>query len=363
MSPDERRPRILLGHLAAFGDCLCATTVARQIRQDYPLCHLTWAVATPYRTIVEGNPDVDEIWEIPFGRTEATSMAGWKSFVRQARAERRRGKFDLLFFTQVPPANYHRFDGTVRASVLRGYPGAITVPLAPVVRLTEKEAGEARAFAERHRLAEGKRVVLFECAAFSGQSFVTPDFALATARELTRRLDDCTVLLSSSTAIPSGDPRIIDGSTLTFKANAELTKYADLFVGAYSGITWLALSDWARRIPMIQLARRAAGVFGSLALDAEYFTLPSDQLLEMTDSPPERVAEVIEASLRGPFAEARRKFHQPAPPDLSFYFNTFLLSLLKGRHPIMAAGSLRTVIRRYGWGAVGRTLRGLFDRL
>ena len=59
------RKRFLIGQLGSFGDCLFATTVARQIKNDYPDCHLTWAVGSIYRSILDGNPYIDDIWEFP----------------------------------------------------------------------------------------------------------------------------------------------------------------------------------------------------------------------------------------------------------------------------------------------------------
>ena len=69
MSMQERK-RILLGQLGSFGDCLYATTVARQIKVDFPECHLTWAIGSPYRSILDNSPDVDDIWEVPFSSRE-----------------------------------------------------------------------------------------------------------------------------------------------------------------------------------------------------------------------------------------------------------------------------------------------------
>ncbi len=39
--------------------------IARQIKQDYPGCHLTWAIASFCKAILNNNPYVDTVWEIP----------------------------------------------------------------------------------------------------------------------------------------------------------------------------------------------------------------------------------------------------------------------------------------------------------
>lgn len=70
------RKRILLGQLGSNGDCLHATVLARQIKHDYPNCHLTWAIGSIYRSIIENNPFIDRIWEIPATNWEEI-VAAW----------------------------------------------------------------------------------------------------------------------------------------------------------------------------------------------------------------------------------------------------------------------------------------------
>ncbi len=57
--------RILLGMLASNGDCLYATAIARQIKVDFPGCHLTWAIGSLSRQVLANNPDIDQVWELP----------------------------------------------------------------------------------------------------------------------------------------------------------------------------------------------------------------------------------------------------------------------------------------------------------
>ena len=47
--------------LYSNGDCLYATTVARQIKNDYPDCHITWAIASFCKDIINLNPFVDDV--------------------------------------------------------------------------------------------------------------------------------------------------------------------------------------------------------------------------------------------------------------------------------------------------------------
>ena len=66
--------RILLGMLGSNGDCLYATAIARQIKHDFPGCHLTWAVASLCRNVLFNNTDIDALWEIP--------LASWSEMDR-----------------------------------------------------------------------------------------------------------------------------------------------------------------------------------------------------------------------------------------------------------------------------------------
>lgn len=339
--------RILLGHLASNGDCLYATAVARQIKNDYPGCHLTWAVGSLYRQAIDNNPYVDKIWEVQIANRDEIEIV-WKIFAEEARERKQRGEFDEIFFTQLNPDNYRNFDGTVRASIFRGYPRPITVPVQPVIRLREEEVAHVREFAEQQLLSKRKHVILFECSAASSQTFVTPSFAIEAAQIARRLLPDSVFILSSNVKIESPDERIIDGSVVPFRENAELTKYCSLLVGCSSGVSWLATSNGAKQLPKIQLLSRKTGVFASMRHDAEYFGLPTDEILEMTDCTSEHVASCIVTACTESFEEARKKYHEQIAVDLTFYFERFMRSQLRQGHPLTIMRSMTNVARRYG---------------
>ena len=68
------KKNIALVHLASNGDILYATAIARQIKEiDFPNCNLTWVVSSSGKKILENNPYVDEIIEIPSSFAEATT--------------------------------------------------------------------------------------------------------------------------------------------------------------------------------------------------------------------------------------------------------------------------------------------------
>jgi hypothetical protein len=339
--------RILLGQLASNGDCLYATAIARQIKADYPGCHLTWAIGSFCRPMIEGNPYVDEIWEIEIPDRHHMDDA-WRSFEKVAKKRFQNGEFDKIFLTQINPNNFQNFDGTVRSSLFRAYPGPITVPVQPVLRLREDERANVREFAESNNLKGREFVILFECASSSGQSFVTPSFAVATASAVVARKPNVACILSSNIAIRSDDERIIDGSRLRLRENAELTNYCHLIVGCSSGVSWICTSDAAAPLPFVQLLKKSTSVFASMQHDAEYFGLPTDHIMEMTECSPEHLADCLVEIISNGFPSAKKKYHEQIPVKLDLYFEVFMRAVLRSGHPVKFFTSMRHVLRRYG---------------
>jgi len=113
-----------------------SNTISRVARSRGPF-------GSAFRSILDGNPFVDAIWEIPVsGRAELDSA--WRTFEPLARRKVKNHQFDRAFFTQLGPNNYQNFDGTIRASIFRGYPFPVTVPVTPVLRLSPGEIETVR---------------------------------------------------------------------------------------------------------------------------------------------------------------------------------------------------------------------------
>jgi hypothetical protein len=342
----KNKYNILLGQLGRRGDCLYATTIARQIKQDYPGCRLTWAISSLYRTIIDGNPFVDEIWEIEQCTAESADET-WNKFYLVAMAKKKSGQYDDVFFTQVPPSNFQNYDGTSRSSIFRGYPHSITVPIQPVIRLFDTEVQNVKTFIANNHILPHDIVVLFECASTSGQSHVTPEFAFQTAQMVTQRNNRIKFILTSDKSISQQLPNIIDGSTLTFRENAELTHSCALLVGCSSGISWLATSDWAKPIPQVQLLKKTTRMYASMLSDAEYFHLPTDHILEIVDASSEYVAKILLHILEQGFDAARNKYQQINPLIFDFYLTQINHELLSKKMYLKAAQAIGTAFVRY----------------
>lgn len=344
---DAGPKRILLGQLGSNGDCLHATVLAKQIKHDYPDCHLTWAVSSLCRGMIDHNPDVDAIWEIPVAGWQDFTAA-WYEFEKAAHRMKAEGEFDEVILSQIYPGNYQNYDGTVRASVLRAYPRPITVPIQPTLRLTTDEVMKVRRFAEEHHLYQYRHVILFECASKSGQSFVTPEYALQVARALRELEPEAAIVLSSHLPLMTSDPQIIDGSVLSLRETAELTKYCTLLVGCSSGVSCISITDWAKPLPMIQVLTGATSVYASFAHDHAYFQLPTAHVLEMADCPPEELLSCIATALADGFATARQHFHQEIPLDFAFYLQAIRQNLLAAGQYAKVVHALLHTTERYG---------------
>lgn len=308
--------RVLLGQLNSNGDCLFATVIARQIKEiDYPGCHLTWAVNSRCRQTIENNPYVDEIWEIPTEETLA-SLDEWNSFVADAETRRKNGDFDQIFLTQIIGENLLNFDGGIRSSIYNSYPHPITVPFDPVLRLTDAEIANVGDFVEHHGLCDRNLVILIECGPASFDSSLDQAAALQLAAELTAANKNIAVILSSNRSFDSERKNIIDASVLTFRENAELTKYCDLFIGCGSGITWLTTSDEARRLDTVLVISENHNVLPSMIYDHENVGLPTERIIEICSGPAaiDRLRQCLDTVINVGFAEARSKFNENMRP-------------------------------------------------
>jgi tetratricopeptide (TPR) repeat protein len=343
--------RILLGHLISNGDCLYATAIARQIKHDFPGCHLTWAVSSLCRQIIEENPYIDEIWEIPLARWSFELLQPcWSSFADEALRRYDQGLYDFVFFTQIYPGNPHHFEGTVRPGIFLGYPGKITVPIQPSLFLRNEEVERVKQFAELNHLGSFEQVVLFESSGKSGQTHITSEFALEAAERIAQEFGGRhAVILSSHQAVPRLQKGVIDGSTLTLREMAELTKYCTMLIGCSSGISCVATSSWAKPLPMIQMLTNRCAMFASLAHDYLHFGLPTSHVIEMFDADVERLIGCFAASLRDGWVKARTLFHQEPQIVFSYYLDFAKTILLDAYDYYGFCVSLRHTVNRYGW--------------
>lgn len=304
----------MIGQIACFGDCLLATTLARQIKQDEPESHITWAVAAKYRSVLEHNPYIDEIWELPI-YTRNIGIAEWYDFEEKAELKKQTGVFDELLNMQIFNTHILSFFTTLRHTVFKIFNRPITVDIAPVIELTPQEVDNVARFARQNRLDSYKNVVLFECAPTSDQSQLNVPFAKEIALTLANENKDTCFILTTSDKLDIDSNQIIDASVLSFRENAELTKYCTLLIGCSSGITWLSTSAYCKRLPMIQLLNERSMIFAGVNFDFEINGLDNGHIIEMTDYDRESVLRCIRSVFQQGVPASRREFNQAYKPN------------------------------------------------
>lgn len=331
--------KFLIGQLGCYGDCLYATTVARQIKFDFPDCHITWAVSSKYKSILNLNPHVDEVWEIEDPDNKYDSEI-WLKFEKEAKKKKKAGVFDELVLTQIPPKRWKYYDGTIRSTTLNGYNRPINVNISPVIILSNDEVANVSNFVKKFNLSQFKEVILFECSPGSGQSKVNIDFAKEVAEITTKSNPHICFIITSHRKIDFCSNQIIDASELTFRENVELTKYCTLLIGCSSGITWLSTSEWAKKIQTIQLLHPNPMLFAGMHFDFKINNLDYSHIIEMIDFDVKRVVKCINSVFNYNFLIVKEEMHQNYLPnkenlmgciDRMLWNNESIMSIIKFR--------------------------------
>lgn len=341
--------RILLGMLGSNGDCLYATAIARQIKQDFPGCHLTWAIGSLSRRVLCNNPDIDAVWEIPLADWSEINRC-WELFEIEAHELGSSGQFDHIFLTQISPARFANYDGTIRPSIFRNFSRPISVPVDVTINLGDEEKAAVDAWFAASPAADAAQVVLCECSSKSGQSFMNLDRALELAEAITAARRKAVVIISTHEPLVTGNQRIIPGGSLSIRQIARLTDYVDLFVGCGSGLTVAATSGIAKPgLPNIQVLRRHTSVYASFRHDFSYFGKPVDHFMELTSEDPSHLHTAVLAALGDGFETAKAEFDDPVPLTFDWYIELISMMLIDTGRYVDAAHSLLLTAGRYGW--------------
>lgn len=301
--------RILLVQLYSNGDCLYATAVARQIKTDYPGCHLTWLIAGFCKHIIDLNPYVDQV--LVTDDVPKNDVIAFRKLKRKVFKEKKERLWDEVFITHNMDDNQALYDGTIRGMVFRAYPKPVSVPIQPILILSEEEKENVKKFADKNNFSKFRNVILWEYAPQSGQSVLSFEFVQRIAASLTQNKDVC-IILSSANKF-SGSEKIIDGSILSVRENAELTHYCTLLIGCSSGITWLSTSTGARQLPMLQLLDPQAYFRNAPSTDFTRYGIATDELIELINFNEEKVVEVVNSMIDKGMSFAKEKYNEPLP--------------------------------------------------
>ncbi|MFV0607071.1 MAG: glycosyltransferase family 9 protein [Niabella sp.] len=312
--------KYLIGQLGCYGDCLYATTIAKQLKHNNPDCRVTWAISPKYKSILNLNPHIDDIWIVE-NKTNDLYNEGWREFEQEAVKRKERGVYDELILSQIPNSNWNRFNGTIRSSILSAYNGKITVDVAPVIKLSDEEVENVREFANKYGIKKYKNVVLFECTPGSGQSEMNFETALDIAKQVTMDNQDTCFILSTLSELAEINPQIISARELSFRENAELTKYCTLLIGCSSGLTWLATSDWAKRLPTIQVLSKTYTLFAGVRYDFKKWSMANDNIVELLSPEKNKIVNSIISFINKGIKETVKQFNEDYKPSMGAFMS------------------------------------------
>lgn len=350
----------LLGQLDANGDCLYATAAARWIKRNDPGARLTWAISSRCRSLLDGNPDVDEVMEIPvLSGSMEHRLTAWKRLESEVlRSLASGGPFDRIALTQIWPSNLRKYDGTIRSSIFRSFEALTGEPLVsgdcaavasaidPELNLGDSERGRVGEFVESRGIHRYEHRIVFECSPLSGQSYVDAKFAVAAAGKVVERIENCCVILTTGEETGDLPERVYSARELTVRENRALIEASTLFVGCGSGITVVATT--VPQVPMIQVLSSSASVFASFLHDHEHFGKDSSQIVEICDIGAGRLAQAVRCACLNGIDEARRRFERRVPLHFEHYFGMLQRELLSAARYLDAAESVCHTVARYG---------------
>ncbi len=302
------KENILLIQLFSNGDCLFATTIAKQIKNDYPQCSLTWAVSSKCKSILINNPHVDSILEVDIP-DPSQNLSVFENIVNEANEKLKSGVYTHVFVSQLLGDNMANYDSVVCSSILRNYGKPVTVDTTPVLYLTDEEIENANVFALVHKLQNYEHVVLFECAPQTNQIKLTDEIILEYALQILKQNNTC-VILSAPKAYSFNHPQIINGNSLSIRETVALTHYCTIVLGCSSGISWAATSTAAKLLPMVQILAKDAYYFNPLSITFKKLGKNTDQFLELLDFDGNKLGNIFSDIFNLGFEYARMQHEQ-----------------------------------------------------
>jgi ADP-heptose:LPS heptosyltransferase len=207
---------------------------------------VVWFTSERYACVLENNPDIDEVVALPGDPRELDSQ------LERLRASRQWYRF-------YEPAPYRAYEnvpgGDLTELLLSTYDGPMTVPLRPVVVLTDEEVQQARSWWAQ--LPSDRPRILVETEFYSQQSPWTVEYA----REMIETLRPLrpVFVFTAKNRPPYLDELAADYPDLVwcdvpFRLNAELYNLCDAFIGVSSAISCLSNSTWCREdVPHIDV--------------------------------------------------------------------------------------------------------------
>ncbi|MFC4261702.1 hypothetical protein ACFOWM_02325 [Ferruginibacter yonginensis] len=326
--------KILLVQLFSNGDCLYATTIARQIKIDYPNCDLTWAIADFCKNIINNNEYVDNV--VVVKDVKKNDINAFRQYKKKVLLEKKNGKWDEVFITTNIDTNLALYDGTIRGMILNAYPQKINVPIQPILKNTSSELDNVQNFVLKHSIDTFKNVILWEYAPQSGQVDLNFTLVKNIAEKLVMIPSTC-IILSSANKFESTS-QIIDASELSVRENAALTHYCTLLIGCSSGITWLTTSTGAKFLPMVQLLNPDTIFINIPSVDFNRYNVQHNGLIELFKFDENLIFECVSGILKNGF-ENQLNFNQ----QWNIQFKTTSVIV----YNLLVYGSFKAIVKHF----------------
>jgi hypothetical protein len=113
---------------------------------------------------------------------------------------------------------------------------------------------------------------------------------------------------------------------LTYRENAELTKYCTLFIGCSSGITWISTSDWAKKLPTLQLLNPRFFIYSGMNYDFKLSNLDNKHIIELLQYDQDLVVKILIESFNSDWFAMKSIYNQEYKPTID-HFNNILFKL------------------------------------
>ena len=316
---------------AAFGDCLFATIVAKQLKASDSTCEITWGISKRYASVLTNNPHVDKIVKFEFDPKTA-SLEDFKNHEKEVENIKNSGEYEIIHL-QLLNKHIDKLHTTLRYSVLKIFEKPITVSKNAVLNLESFEISNVRKFITSNSIDLYPIKIIFECSPASGQSLVNATFAYQIADAFTKKSKNICFILSGPNNIEINNNQIFCANILTYRENLELINYCDLLVGCSSGISWLTICENCKPIPTIQLLNPLSDLFASMHFDFEINNLNTDHILEMINYDISKVEECISAVLEKGILNSKLNYHQVYKPSI-FNLRNNIMKLVWLDYPI-----------------------------
>lgn len=300
--------RILLIQLFSNGDCLYVTSIARQIKHNYPKSHLTWVVSTKCKSMLINNSDIDVIEEVVIPDSSQNEKV-FSKILKESSEKKDAGVYTDVIVPQLLCDNMKFYDGTVWSSLVRSSGLNLTVNPLPILFLSDAEKKAAENFALTHDLQKYEHVILFECAPQTSQLLLTREIILSYSKQIIDQGNAC-VILSAPQAYYFNEPHIFDGNTLSIRETVALTHFCTIILGCSSGITWAATSNAAKPLSFVQILAGDTYYFNPLSITFKKWKRSLDSLIELVRFDETKIGLVFKDIFLKGFETARLEHHQ-----------------------------------------------------